>query len=71
MGPPRDGSSCGMRIYYNRPHTPQVIEVDLSQKSPYDFWAIPNWQMKKPSLFPPTPRNIKDWIFWRRVYGRK
>jgi hypothetical protein len=27
--------------------------------------------MKKPTLFPPTLRNIKDWIFWRRVHGRR
>lgn len=57
------------RFYHDRPHTPQVIRVDLSQKNHYDYWAIPNL-MKKPSLFPPTLRNIKDWIFWRRVYGR-
>jgi len=56
------------RFYYNRPHTPQVIRVDLSQNNQYDFWTIPNI-MKKPSFFPLTPRNIKDWIFWRRVHG--
>lgn len=57
------------RFYYNRPHTPQVIRVDLSQSNyQYDFWAIPNL-LKKPSLFPPTLRNIKNWIFWRRVHG--
>lgn len=56
------------RYYYNRPHTPQVIQVDPSQKKSLNFWATPN-PMKKPSLFPPTPRNIKNWIFWRRVYG--
>ena len=58
------------RIYYNRPHTPQVIYVNLSQQNYHDFWEIPNL-MQKPSLFPPTPRNIKDWIFWQRVYGRQ
>lgn len=57
------------RFYYNRPHTPQIIHVDLSQNNhQYDVWAIPNL-IKKPSLFPPTLRNIKDWIFWRRVHG--
>ncbi|KAF9646187.1 hypothetical protein BDM02DRAFT_3130551 [Thelephora ganbajun] len=58
------------RFYYNRPHTPQIIRIDSCQKNRYDFWAIPNL-MEKPSLFPPTLRNIKDWIFWQRVYGRR
>jgi len=67
-----EASTCDdtPRPYHNRPHTPQVIRVDLSDKNYYDFWTIPNL-MKKPSLFPPTIRNIKDWIFWRRVHGRR
>ena len=58
------------RFYYNRPHTPQVIRVNLSQKSSHDFWEVPN-VMKKPTLFPPTLRNIRDWIFWRRMHRRR
>lgn len=58
------------RIYQNRPHTPQVIYVNLAQKNHHDFWEISNL-MKKPSLFPPTLRNIRNWIFWRRVHGRR
>lgn len=58
------------RVYHDRPHTPQVIYVNLSQQKYHDFWEIPDL-MKKPSLFPPTLRNIKNWIFWRRIYGRR
>ena len=57
------------RVYYDRPHTPQIIYVNLSQQKYHDVWEIPD-VMKKPSLFPPTPRNIKNWIFWRRMYGK-
>lgn len=57
-------------FYHNRPHTPQVVRVDLSNKNYHDFWEVPNL-MKKPNLFPPTLRNIKNWIYWRRVHGRR